>query len=224
VRYQLRQSGLHQKGTLEVYWNTRTDRFLEDFCPQRTQKQSLLLQMFGCHFVAKPLAIALPNLVIVRKTPNYFTEKANTVNAIRKQLKGSSDKGFTLIELLVVVLILGILSVIAVVAVNNARATAIVKACNASALTYVNAFDAYVSQNSTPEAPGSGSVTTGDSGSVYGDAHLKALLVPNYMKSMADTADYTLAATYNATTKSISVAGTPVVSGTFNSTACKAGA
>jgi prepilin-type N-terminal cleavage/methylation domain-containing protein len=139
------------------------------------------------------------------------------VNAIRKQLKGSSDKGFTLIELLVVVLILGILSVIAVVAVNNARATAIVKACNASALTYVNAFDAYVSQNSTPETPTGGAA-------FYGDTQLKALLVPNYMKSMADTADYTLVATYNSTTKSISVAGSPVVAGTFSAGQCKAGA
>jgi prepilin-type N-terminal cleavage/methylation domain-containing protein len=175
--------------------------------------------MFGCHFVAKPLSIALHNLVLVRKTPNYFTEKANTVNAIRKQLKGSSDKGFTLIELLVVVLILGILSVIAVVAVNNARATAIVKACNASALTYVNAFDAYVSQNSTPAVPAD-TVAPLD----YTDAELTTLLVPNYMKALADKADYTLKATYNATTKSVSVAGTPVVAGTFDATACKAGA
>jgi prepilin-type N-terminal cleavage/methylation domain-containing protein len=173
--------------------------------------------MFGCHFVAKPISIALHNLVLVRKTPNYFTEKANTVNAIRKQLKGSSDKGFTLIELLVVVLILGILSVIAVVAVNNARATAIVKACSSSALTYVNAFDAYVSQNSTPQVPAAG---TG----IYTDAELTTLLVPNYMKSLADKADYTLAATYNSTTKSISVVGSPVVAGTFSNTACKAGA
>ena len=139
------------------------------------------------------------------------------MNAIRKQLKGSSDKGFTLIELLVVVLILGILSVIAVVAVNNARATAIVKACSSSALTYVNAFDAYVSQNSTPVVPLAG---TG----IYTDAELTTLLVPNYMKALADTADYTLKATYNSTTKSISVAGSPVVAGTFSATACKAGA
>ena len=138
------------------------------------------------------------------------------MNSIRKQLKGSSDKGFTLIELLVVVLILGILSVIAVVAVNNARATAIVKACSSSALTYVNAFDAYVSQNSTPQVPAAGNV--------YTDAELTTLLVPNYMKSLADKADYTLAATYNSTTKSISVVGSPVVAGTFSATACKAGA
>jgi prepilin-type N-terminal cleavage/methylation domain-containing protein len=140
------------------------------------------------------------------------------VNSIRKQLKGSSDKGFTLIELLVVVLILGILSVIAVVAVNNARATAIVKACSASALTYVNAFDSYVSQNSTPVVP----AATGTN--IYTDAELTTLLVPNYMKALADKADYTLAATYNSTTKSISVVGSPVVSGTFSNTACKAGA
>ena len=118
------------------------------------------------------------------------------MNSIRKQLKGSSDKGFTLIELLVVVLILGILSVIAVVAVNNARATAIVKACSASALTYVNAFDSYVSQNSTPAVPADTSAPLD-----YTDAELTTLLVPNYMKALADKADYTLKATYNATTR-----------------------
>jgi prepilin-type N-terminal cleavage/methylation domain-containing protein len=175
--------------------------------------------MFGCYFVRKSQSKHVPNLVIVRKTPIYFTEKANTVNSIRKQLKGSSDKGFTLIELLVVVLILGILSVIAVVAVNNARATAIVKACSASALTYVNAFDSYVSQNSTPVVPVDTSAPLD-----YTDSELTTLLVPNYMKSLADTADYTLKATYNATTKSISVVGSPVVAGTFSATACKAGA
>jgi type IV pilus assembly protein PilA len=137
------------------------------------------------------------------------------VNAIRKQLKGSSDKGFTLIELLVVVLILGILSVIAVVAVNNARATAIVKACNASALTYVNAFDAYVSQNAAPAAPAAGGV--------YSKTELTNMLVPNYMKALADETDYTLAATYVSATKSITVAGT-AVNGAFTGTACKAGA
>jgi prepilin-type N-terminal cleavage/methylation domain-containing protein len=147
--------------------------------------------MFGCYFVRKNQNKHVPNLVIVRKTPIYFTEKAKTVNSIRKQLKGSSDKGFTLIELLVVVLILGILSVIAVVAVNNARATAIVKACSASALTYVNAFDAYVSQNSTPATPAG---ITGNA-NAYTDAQLTTLLVPNYMKALADTADYTLVAT-----------------------------
>ena len=145
------------------------------------------------------------------------------MNSIRKQLKGSSDKGFTLIELLVVVLILGILSVIAVVAVNNARATAIAKACSASALTYVNAFDAYVSQNANPEAPVANSQTYPlDTATVYSDAHLAALLVPTYMKSMADKNDYTLQATYNTATKSISVAGT-AVNGAFTVGTCKAG-
>ena len=174
--------------------------------------------MFGCYFVRKSQSKHVPNLVIVRKTPIYFTEKANTVNSIRKQLKGSSDKGFTLIELLVVVLILGILSVIAVVAVNNARATAIVKACSASALTYVNAFDSYVSQNSTPAVPADTSAPLD-----YTDAELTTLLVPNYMKALADETDYTLAATYNSTTKSITVAGT-AVNGAFTAGQCKAGA
>ena len=65
------------------------------------------------------------------------------MKAIQKQLAAKSDKGFTLIELLVVVLILGILSVIAVVAVNNARTTAVVKACKTDAVTVVKALDNY---------------------------------------------------------------------------------
>jgi len=69
------------------------------------------------------------------------------MKAIQKQLAAKSDKGFTLIELLVVVLILGILSVIAVVAVNNARATAVVKACKTDAVTIVKALDNYYLDN-----------------------------------------------------------------------------
>ena len=113
------------------------------------------------------------------------------MESIRKQLKGSSDKGFTLIELLVVVLILGILSVIAVVAVNNARSTAIQKACIASAQSYVNAYDQYAAQTTNVTAP--------TSGNTYGDAQLKTLLVDGgYLKAISNSTDYSLTTTYVA--------------------------
>ena len=100
------------------------------------------------------------------------------MESIRKQLKGSSDKGFTLIELLVVVLILGILSVIAVVAVNNARTTAISKACKASAVTVINAMDQY---NIDKQGyPAQADATAG-----YTSTEL-AGLVPNYLKKLPD--------------------------------------
>lgn len=118
------------------------------------------------------------------------------MNSIRKQLKGSSDKGFTLIELLVVVLILGILSVIAVVAVNNARSTAIAKACKASATTVINALDQYNVDKSTYPT---------QSGASYTSLELTTALVPNYLKKVPDIgvkavspADYDLAVTYTA--------------------------
>ncbi|MFM5904687.1 MAG: type II secretion system protein [Micrococcales bacterium] len=83
------------------------------------------------------------------------------MKAIQKQLAAKSDKGFTLIELLVVVLILGILSVIAVVAVNNARATAVVKACKTDAVSVVKALDNYyLDKGSYPV--GGGTLTAGD--------------------------------------------------------------
>jgi len=133
------------------------------------------------------------------------------VNSIRKQLKGSSDKGFTLIELLVVVLILGILSVIAVVAVNNARSTAIAKACKASGVTVINALDQYnVDKSSYPTA----AAGTG----IYTSSELSTALVPNYIKKLPDIgtsapsgADYALKVTYTAASggnvATISVAG-----------------
>jgi prepilin-type N-terminal cleavage/methylation domain-containing protein len=98
------------------------------------------------------------------------------MESIRKQLKGSSDKGFTLIELLVVVLILGILSVIAVVAVNNARTTAIQKACKASAVTVIDALDQYnIDKQGYPA----------QAGSAYTATEL-GVLVPNYLKKLPD--------------------------------------
>ena len=100
------------------------------------------------------------------------------MESIRKQLKGSSDKGFTLIELLVVVLILGILSVIAVVAVNNARSTAISKACKASAVTVINAMDQY-------NIDKSGYPTQADATAGYSATEL-GVLVPNYLKKLPD--------------------------------------
>lgn len=111
------------------------------------------------------------------------------MESIRKQLKGSSDKGFTLIELLVVVLILGILSVIAVIAVNNARTTAIQKACIASATAYVNAFDQYAAQNTVSADPGNGSIGT------LGDT----LVTGGYLKAKSASTDYTLGYAYVAT-------------------------
>jgi general secretion pathway protein G len=123
-------------------------------------------------------------------------EKVRKVNSIRKQLKGSSDKGFTLIELLVVVLILGILSVIAVVAVNNARSTAIAKACKSSAVTVINALDQYnVDKAGYPS----------QAGASYTSTELSTALVPNYLKKLPDIgnkaptgSDYALTVTYTA--------------------------
>ena len=106
------------------------------------------------------------------------------MESIRKQLKGSSDKGFTLIELLVVVLILGILSVIAVVAVNNARSTAIAKACKASAVTVINAMDQYNVDNAKYPTNAAAGTTAGASGT-YTAAEL-GVLVPNYLKKLPD--------------------------------------
>jgi len=149
------------------------------------------------------------------------------MESIRKQLKGSSDKGFTLIELLVVVLILGILSVIAVVAVNNARSTAIAKACKASAVTVINAADQYnvdksgYPTNAAAAAAGATSgVYTGNSTATPNSGEL-AVLVPNYLKKLPDIgnkaptgSDYALQVTLtnattgtNAAVAQISVAG-----------------
>ena len=112
------------------------------------------------------------------------------MESIRKQLKGSSDKGFTLIELLVVVLILGILSVIAVVAVNNARTTAISKACKASAVTVINALDQYnIDKQGYPTATGaavSGAAVAGTKAYTTGVSSDLNVLVPNYLKKLPD--------------------------------------
>jgi len=110
------------------------------------------------------------------------------MESIRKQLKGSSDKGFTLIELLVVVLILGILSVIAVVAVNNARTTAIAKACKASAVTVINALDQYnIDKQGYPTAAAASGIYTGNTTANPNSGEL-AGLVPNYLKKLPDVA------------------------------------
>jgi prepilin-type N-terminal cleavage/methylation domain-containing protein len=141
------------------------------------------------------------------------------VNSIRKQLKGSSDKGFTLIELLVVVLILGILSVIAVVAVNNARSTAIAKACKASAVTVINAADQYNVDKAAYPANAAAAATGALSG-VYTSAEL-GVLAPNYLKKLPDIgttaptgSDYALKVTLtNATTGANATVATLAVQG-----------
>ena len=141
------------------------------------------------------------------------------MESIRKQLKGSSDKGFTLIELLVVVLILGILSVIAVVAVNNARTTAIAKACKASAVTVINAADQYNIDKQGYPANAAAGTTAGASGA-YTATEL-GNLVPNYLKKLPDIgttapsgSDYALKVTLtNATTGTNATVATLAVQG-----------
>lgn len=136
-------------------------------------------------------APALPNLTLANYLAYRSQKRYRKVESIRKQLKGSSDKGFTLIELLVVVLILGILSVIAVVAVNNARSTAIQKACLASAQSYVSAYDQYVAQAASVTAPAANGK--------YSDAELKTLLVDGgFLKAVSTSTDYSLTTNYVA--------------------------
>jgi len=146
--------------------------------------------MFGCYHEADGLRRALFYCSYCQLPGIPLIEKVKQVESIRKQLKGSSDQGFTLIELLVVVLILGILSVIAVVAVNNARTTAIQKACVSSASAYVNAYDQYAAQNT---------VTPPTTGTTYSSTELGTLLVDKgYLKGLSTSTDYSLTATYVA--------------------------
>ena len=74
--------------------------------------------------------------------------------------------------------------VIAVVAVNNARTTAIAKACKASAVTVINAADQYNIDKQGYPANAAAGTTAGASGA-YTATEL-GNLVPNYLKKLPD--------------------------------------
>lgn len=145
------------------------------------------------------------------------------MKSLYKSLRAKKDAGFTLIELLVVVLILGILSVIAVVAVNNARTTAVNKACAASAASMLAALDQYKALSSTTAYPTA-------AGATYTKAELTTGLVSGYLQKVpayvGDAAgqDYYLkvAITGTAPSQAVTITGYSDSAGASAITGCTA--
>ena len=145
------------------------------------------------------------------------------MKSIYKQLRTKKDSGFTLIELLVVVLILGILSVIAVVAVNNARTTAVNKACQSSASNLLAALDQYKALSASTAYPAA-------VGATYTKAELTTGLVSGYLQKVpayvgdGGTQDYYLkvAITGTAPSQSVTVTGYSDSLGTTAISGCTA--
>lgn len=92
---------------------------------------------------------------------------------LRTRLDAGRQDGFTLIELLIVIVILGVLAGIVVFAVGNARGDSVTASCKADIKTVNTAAEAFKAKNGS--YPSSLSA-----------------LVPDFMKAVPSTAEYTI--------------------------------